>query len=129
MSFEDVKRRQIIQRRYNAEVTILLVVAILVFLIVAHELGHFIAAKIFKVRVDEFGIGYPPRAFLIGKLGGTEYTLNWIPFGGFVRLFGEDDSIGGSHTRGSLVAAKPWKQAIILVAGVTANALVGWMLF
>src|SRR3989338_3887194 len=107
--------------------TALLVIAILVFLIVVHELGHFIAAKIFGVRVIEFGIGYPPRAFLIGKLRDTEYSLNWIPFGGFVRLFGEDE--GTEHGRGSLVDSPRWKQAIILVAGVSMNALAAWGLF
>jgi regulator of sigma E protease len=108
-------------------VTALIVIGILVFLIVAHELGHFIAAKIFGVRVDEFGVGYPPRAFLFGKFGGTEYTLNWIPFGGFVRLYGED--VGSAHGRGSFIDAPRWKQAIILLAGVAANLLVAWLLF
>jgi len=107
--------------------TALLVIAILVFLIVVHELGHFIASKIFGVKVIEFGIGYPPRAFLIGKLRDTEYSLNWIPFGGFVRLFGEDE--GTEHGRGSLVDSPRWKQAIILVAGVSMNALAAWGLF
>lgn len=106
--------------------TILLVAAILVLLIVTHELGHFVAAKIFGVRVDEFGIGYPPRAFLLGKIGDTEYSLNWIPFGGFVRLYGEEAE---AHGRGSFVMAARWKQAIILVAGVMMNALVAWLLF
>src|SRR4051812_20042956 len=104
---------------------VLLVLAILVFLIVAHEFGHFIVAKLFKVRVDEFGIGYPPRAYLLGKIGDTEYTLNWIPFGGFVRLFGEEDTRG----KGSLADAARWKQALILFAGVFANALVAYLLF
>lgn len=110
--------------------TVLLVIAILVFLIVAHEFGHFIAAKIFRVRVEEFGIGYPPRAFFFGKLGDTEYTLNWIPFGGFVRLFGEDGvSRANSGAKNAFANAAKWKQAIILVAGVAANAIVAWMLF
>jgi regulator of sigma E protease len=107
-------------------ITILIVIAILVLLIVTHEFGHFIMAKIFGVRVDEFGVGYPPRAFSFGKWGGTEYTLNWIPFGGFVRLYGED---ADAHGRGSFVEAKRWKQAIILVAGVAMNAIVAWLLF
>lgn len=106
--------------------TALLVIAILVFLIVVHELGHFFAAKIFGVKVTEFGIGYPPRALRLGKWGDTEYTLNWIPFGGFVRLFGEEAE---AHGRGSFVDAPRWKQAVILVAGVAMNALVGWLLF
>ncbi len=105
--------------------TALLVIAILVFLIVVHEFGHFIAAKLFGVRVEEFGVGYPPRAFLFGRFGGTEYTLNWIPFGGFVRLFGEEEE----HGHGSFSDAPRWKQAIILIAGVTMNALAAWVLF
>ncbi|MBV9159413.1 MAG: site-2 protease family protein [Candidatus Kaiserbacteria bacterium] len=105
----------------------LLVIAILVFLIVVHELGHFIAAKIFGVKVTEFGVGYPPRAFLFGKIGDTEYSLNWIPFGGFVRLFGDDGD--KQHGVGSFVDSPRWKQAVILVAGVTMNALAAWLLF
>lgn len=108
--------------------TIALVVVILIFLIVVHELGHFIAAKIFGVRVDEFGVGYPPRAFLLGTWGGTEYTLNWIPFGGFVRLFGEDPD-KAARGAGSLVDSSRWKQALILVAGVAMNALAAWLLY
>ncbi len=107
--------------------TALLVIAILVVLIVAHELGHFIAAKIFKVRVEEFGVGYPPRAFLFGKIGETEYTLNWLPFGGFVRLFGDEGE--KQHGRGSFVDAKRHVQAMILIAGVLANAIFAWGLF
>ncbi|MDO8481531.1 MAG: site-2 protease family protein [bacterium] len=108
-------------------ITALLVIAILVLLIVAHELGHFIVAKIFKVRVQEFGVGYPPRAFLFGKFGGTEYTLNWLPLGGFVRLFGDEGET--EHGPGSFVDAKRPVQAAILVAGVLANAILAWVLF
>ncbi|KKW19498.1 MAG: Site-2 protease, Metallo peptidase, MEROPS family M50B [Parcubacteria group bacterium GW2011_GWA2_51_10] len=107
--------------------TILLVIAILVLLIVAHELGHFIAAKIFKVRVEEFGVGYPPRAFLFGKVGDTEYTFNWLPFGGFVRLFGDEGE--GQHGQGSFVDAKRGVQAAVLVAGVIANIIAAYFLF
>ncbi|OGG60368.1 hypothetical protein A3C86_00180 [Candidatus Kaiserbacteria bacterium RIFCSPHIGHO2_02_FULL_49_16] len=107
--------------------TALLVIAILVVLIVAHEFGHFIAAKIFKVRVEEFGVGYPPRAFLFGKIGETEYTFNWLPFGGFVRLFGDEGE--KEHGQGSFVDANRHVQALILVAGVLANAILAWGLF
>jgi regulator of sigma E protease len=65
----------------------LIVLGVLVFV---HELGHFLAAKKAGVRVDEFGFGYPPRALKIGEKWGTLFTLNWIPFGGFVKIFGED---------------------------------------
>ncbi len=107
--------------------TALIVIAILVLLIVVHELGHFIAAKLFGVRVDEFGVGYPPRAFSFGRWGGTEYTLNWIPFGGFVRLFGDEG--GPERGAGSFVDAPRWKQALILVAGVMMNLIAAWALF
>ncbi len=107
--------------------TILLVAAILILLIVVHELGHFLVAKITKVRVEEFGIGYPPRAFSFGKWGRTEYTLNWLPFGGFVRLYGDDGNFDRGH--GSIVDAPRYVQALILVAGVAANALLAWLLF
>lgn len=107
--------------------TALVVVAILVLLIVVHELGHFVAAKLSGVKVQEFGVGYPPRAFRFGKISDTEYTLNWIPFGGFVRLFGDEGE--KEHGRGSLVDAPRWKQAFILVAGVAMNAIAAWGLF
>ncbi len=105
--------------------TALLVIGILILLIVVHEFGHFVAAKIFGVRVDEFGVGYPPRALLLGKIGETEYTVNWIPFGGFVKLFGEEEE----HGARSFADAPRWKQAIILVAGVFMNALAALVLF
>ncbi len=106
---------------------VLLVIGMLVLLIVAHELGHFFVAKIFGVRVEEFGVGYPPRALIFGKYGDTEYTLNWIPFGGFVRLFGD---VGEEkHGRGSFVDAHRAVQAAVLVAGVAANVVVAWILF
>jgi len=106
--------------------TVLLVFGILIFLIVVHELGHFAASKLFKIKVEEFGIGYPPRAFTFGIWGGTEYTVNWLPFGGFVRLFGEH---GETHQKGSFAAAPKYAQAVVLIAGVTMNALTAWLLF
>jgi regulator of sigma E protease len=105
----------------------LLVIGILVLLIVVHELGHFIAAKLFGVKVVEFGVGYPPRALTFGTWGGTEYTVNWIPFGGFVRLWGDDDD--GVRGRGTFIDAARYKQAIILVAGICGNIVAGWLLF
>lgn len=106
--------------------TVLLVAGILIFLIVIHEVGHFLAAKLFRVNVEEFGVGYPPRAFTFGRWNGTEYTINWLPFGGFVRLMGEH---GETHQKGSFAASPKYAQAAILVAGVTMNALAAWFLF
>ncbi len=107
--------------------TALLVIVIFVALIVVHELGHFVVAKLTRVRVEEFGIGYPPRALSLGTWGGTEYTINWLPFGGFVRLFGEDEA--PERGQGSLQRAPRKVQAAILVAGVAMNALLAWGLF
>lgn len=107
--------------------TALLAIALFVSLVVVHEFGHFVVAKLTRVRVEEFGIGYPPRAFLLGKWGGTEYTINWLPLGGFVRLFGDEET--GAHGRGSMQDAPRVVQAAILVAGVTMNAVFAWVLF
>ena len=69
---------------------IIIFLVILSLLIIVHELGHFAAAKKFGIRVDEFGLGYPPKAKKLFRWKGTDFTLNWLPFGGFVRIFGED---------------------------------------
>ena len=71
-------------------VTVFLFFLILGTLVVIHELGHFVAARVAGVRVLEFGIGFPPRAKVMRSKGETLYTLNWLPIGGFVRLEGED---------------------------------------
>lgn len=110
--------------------TALLVIAILFFLILVHELGHFVAAKLLGLQVEEFGIGYPPRALYLGKVGGTEYTLNWIPFGGFVRIFGYDtsDSLIKSTTYRRFSDASKSAQVIVLAAGVFMNVIAAWAL-
>ncbi len=110
---------------------ILIFFVILIGLIVVHELGHFLIAKLFKVRVDEFGVGYPPRAFTLGRIGETEYTLNWVPFGGFVRIFGEskDDKISEQNKERALSHKSAPIQAAVLVGGVLFNALLAIILF
>jgi regulator of sigma E protease len=108
----------------------LLFILILLILVVAHEYGHFIVARLFGVRVDEFGIGYPPRALSLGKWWGTEYTVNWLPFGGFVKIYGEDGEGVSSADKKVSLAYKPWwAQVLVLSAGVIANALLAWALF
>ncbi len=103
---------------------ILIFVIVIVALIVVHELGHFIAAKLSGMRVDEFGLGYPPKALTIGKWGGTEYTLNWLPFGGFVRIYGED----GAEGERSFTSKPRILQAVVLVAGIAMNMLFAYVL-
>lgn len=105
---------------------ILIFILVIVALIVVHEFGHFVAAKLSGMRVDEFGLGYPPRALVIAKKGETEYTLNWLPFGGFVKIFGEDD--GGEKDPRSFSARPRILQAIVLVAGVAMNLLFAYVL-
>ncbi len=90
-------------------------------LIVVHELGHFIAARLCRVEVEEFGIGFPPRITRLFKFSGTEFTLNWIPLGGFVRPKGENDPA----VEGGLAAASPWVRLVVLFAGPAMNLLVG----
>lgn len=103
----------------------------LVVLIVVHEFGHFIAAKLSGMRVDEFGIGYPPRALTIGKRGETTYTLNWLPFGGFVKIYGENgesSSLAGGGDLRAFGARPRILQAIVLVAGIAMNLLFAYVL-
>jgi regulator of sigma E protease len=97
---------------------------VLVVLVVIHELGHFVTAKIFGVKVLEFGIGYPPRAFGI-KRGDTEYTVNWLPLGGFVRLLGEEDPTDPR----SLAALAAWKRLVVMGSGAFMNLVLAIFLF
>ncbi|MGH2628896.1 MAG: M50 family metallopeptidase [Anaerolineales bacterium] len=90
---------------------------LLVPLVVIHEFGHFLAAKAFGIKVLEFGIGFPPRAWTFLRKGETEYTLNWLPIGGFVRLLGEEDPTDPR----SLAAAARWKRLTVMFAGVFMN--------
>ena len=99
-------------------VTILLFVAVLGFLVVMHELGHFAVAKLAKVRILEFGVGIPPRVWGFTR-GGTTYSLNLLPIGGFVRMLGEE-----APSSPDSFAAKPaWQRLAILAAGPAMNAL------
>ncbi|MEI6420261.1 MAG: M50 family metallopeptidase [bacterium] len=111
--------------------TVIIFLVILTVLVFVHELGHFISAKKSGVRVDEFAIGFPPT-LLSKKVGETTYKLNIIPFGGYVKIHGEnpdEDSMCGADSTRSFVNAKRWKQAIIISAGVVMNLLIAWPLF
>jgi regulator of sigma E protease len=105
--------------------TILEFVAVLAGLIIVHELGHFIFARLFNVDVEEFGLGYPPRIVTLFERAGTKYSLNWLPFGGFVRLKGENDP----DVPGSFAAAKPSVRISILLAGPIMNLLTAVILY
>jgi regulator of sigma E protease len=109
---------------------ILIFIIVLGVLIFVHELGHFLVAKRAGIRVDEFAIGFPPRLFSFTK-GGTKYTLSLIPFGGYVKIYGEnsEDESVDPHAKDSFVNKSPWIQAAVLIAGVTFNIIFAWFLF
>lgn len=108
--------------------TIIIFLLILLVLILVHEFGHFIVAKKSGIRVDEFGIGFPPKLFGIKK-GETEYTFNLFPIGGFVRIFGENPDEESIKSERSLINKPKYIQALVLVAGVTFNVIFAWIVF
>jgi regulator of sigma E protease len=129
---------------------IIIVIVGLSVLILGHEAGHFLAAKMFGLKVDEFGFGFPPR-IAAKKIGDTEYSINWLPFGGFVQIGGErgefalidgekgspEASLDLKPTTGDPDAAidprklfytqPAWKKAVIVLAGVFTNFILGWI--
>lgn len=111
---------------------------ILSVLVLIHEWGHFFVARKFGIKVEEFGFGFPPKAFA-RKFGETVYSINWLPIGGFVKLYGEDDAGGGSVSlkpnervkdeKRAFYAQNVWKRAAVVVAGVVMNAILAVVIF
>ncbi len=112
---------------FQGAITIFLFFFILGSLVLIHELGHFVTARMAGVRVLEFGIGFPPRAKILRAKGETLYTLNWLPIGGFVKLEGEDGDEGDDPR--SFVRARLSTKLIILVAGVAMNLITAFLIF
>ncbi len=121
-------------------ITVIIFLIVLAVLIFVHELGHFLAARACGVRVDSFKIGFGPKVFSwhfkdkAGKPGETEYGVNWIPFGGYVKIFGENPDehsldASGAHASRSFALKSRWQQAIVLAAGVFFNFLFAWFLY
>jgi regulator of sigma E protease len=111
--------------------SVIIFIIILAVLIFVHELGHFLAAKRSGIRVDEFGLGFPPKV-ISKKVGETTYTLNAIPFGGFVKIFGEDphlQDIKEEEKTRSFYYKPKYIQAFVLVAGVVFNIIFAGFLF
>lgn len=105
--------------------TIIIFLLVLTLLIAVHEMGHFLAAKLFKIRVDEFAVGFPPRLF--GKMiGKTRFSMNLVPLGGYVKIHGENPE--DSMTADSILAKPKWQQVVVLVAGVTFNLILAYVL-
>lgn len=105
-------------------ITVLSFLGVLVVLILAHECGHFFSARFFGVRVEEFGIGFPPRLFSV-KRGETRFSINVIPMGGFVKLTGEEDPT----VPGSLASKRTGVRVLVLAAGSLMNFLLPLLLF
>ncbi len=103
---------------------LLIFIVLLIVLILFHELGHFIAAKLFGIRVDEFSIGFPPRLFSI-KYGETSYSFGLLLLGGYVKIYGEDGGVAGPR---SMSSKNRGVQAAVIVAGVAMNILAGWLI-
>ena len=103
--------------------TIIVFILILGVLIFAHELGHFISAKKAGVKVEEFGFGFPPRIFAFKK-GKTTYSLNFIPVGGFVKIYGEESLEKRTKNKRAFYNRPIWQRAIILTMGVIMNLFI-----
>lgn len=104
--------------------TILITLAVLSVLVLLHELGHFVAARAVGIGVRELGLGFPPRLFAIRR-GGIDYSVNAIPFGGFVRMTGEDDPAVPGGFAGKPIRAR----ALVIAAGSLMNLLLAWVIF
>ncbi|OHB08629.1 MAG: hypothetical protein A3I86_00355 [Candidatus Zambryskibacteria bacterium RIFCSPLOWO2_02_FULL_39_14] len=111
--------------------SVIIFIIILSALIIVHEMGHFLVAKKFGIRVDEFGLGFPPKARTLFMWKNTPFTLNWLPFGGFVKIFGENPLEGETKENAdteSFVSKNRGVQASVLAAGVFGNFLFAWAL-
>ncbi|MDP3965104.1 MAG: RIP metalloprotease RseP [bacterium] len=105
--------------------TVVLFIVVLGVIVLVHELGHFTAARRFGMKVEEFGLGFPPRIGGIRRKG-TLYSLNWIPVGGFVKIKGED---GSQTSENDSFASRPiWQRGIVLAAGVIMNIVLAFVL-
>lgn len=104
---------------------ILIFVVALSILVLVHEFGHFFAAKKTGVKVEEFGLGLPPR--IIGKkIKGTIFSLNWLPIGGFCRLYGEEEEGKGKEAFNN---KNPWQKMLVVIGGVLMNVILAVVIF
>lgn len=112
--------------------SVVVFILVLSFLVIIHELGHFFAARWAGVKVKEFGIGYPPMAKKLFSWQGTDFTINWIPFGGFVRMDGEEvdlDKTNQPAKKGEFYYASIFQRLVIVLAGATVNFVFGVLAF
>jgi regulator of sigma E protease len=112
----------------NTLVAFILLIGVVVFV---HELGHFLAGKAFGIQVEEFSIGFGPKAFSFQK-GTTEYRINWLPLGGYVRFFGAEiqktENLSLELQEKSILHAKVYKRAVVSLAGPLANFILSFFI-
>jgi len=107
----------------------MVVILILSLLVILHELGHFFVAIWLKIKVDEFGLGFPPKAIKLFTWRGTDFTLNWIPFGGFVRLHGEFISPETKSDFQAFHQKTAWQQILVMLGGPGVNIIIAILTF
>lgn len=112
--------------------SIVIFIITLLVLVLIHEFGHFLIAKKFGIKVEEFGFGIPPRIWG-KKIGETLYSINWLPFGGFVKLLGEDEvdmvTVDKKEKNRDFRTKSVTQRIMVVAAGVTMNLLLAWILF
>ena len=106
--------------------TLILLIVAISLLILVHELGHFYSARWLKVKVEEFGFGFPPKIYSRVR-NGIRYSINLLPFGGFVKIFGEHGE--GTASKESFASRPAWQRVLILGAGVGMNMVLAWIFF
>ncbi len=119
-------------------ITLLVFLIILTVLVIIHEAGHYFVAKKLGIKVEEFGFGLPPRAFGIIR-GETIYSINWLPIGGFVKLYGEDEAGAGrlmsknkqitTDLNRAFFSRSAWQRALVIIAGVIMNTFLAIAIF
>lgn len=120
-------------------ISLIVFLILLTILVIIHELGHYLVARKLNIKVEEFGFGFPPRAWG-KKIGETIYSINWLPIGGFVKLYGEDEAGGGSikipsselpkkDVERAFFARPAWQRASVVVAGVVMNVLLAAVIY
>lgn len=106
--------------------TIIFFILLIGVLVLAHEFGHFFVAKRLGIRVEEFAFGFPPRLASLVR-GGTRYALNLLPFGGYVKIFGEAGE--GEGEKDSFISRPVWERSAVVIAGVIMNLVLAWFIF
>jgi regulator of sigma E protease len=114
----------------NVLLGILLAFVVFLIVVLIHEFGHFICARLTGMKVEEFGFGIPPKLkSLFRDKHGTEYTFNLLPIGGFVRIYGEDPASVHGNIRHAFMSKNWIQRVLVLIAGVTMNFLLAWVIF